>query len=486
MSLINDGNVGGKKEALAAGGALPKLSGEALLAIEPFEGVFGSKKTRKRPRLQAADLATLALQVGSCLCQLKCSGLQHFEPAKNSLCEGRALCMQAEEKEAAFQKSVSAGDVPADDAESGGPVELIFQKGTSRRIWGELYKVIDASDVLVQVVDARDPMGTRCRRLEKYLKAHRSSKHLVLVDLVPPRVARYWLQQLSKEMPTLLLQADKNKKNFGRNQLFQLLRQYGQLLSNRKHVSIGFFGYPNVGKSSIINFLKSKQVCKAAPIPGQTRVWQYVALTSKLYLIDCPGIVPISSEAGTDTDKVMRGVVRPERINAPEEHIQTVLEKVKREAILARYGLDSNISWEDAEEFLSILAVRLGKLKKGGEPDISTAARIMLYDLQRGKLPYYVLPPCLEAEAAEAAAEADGTPLDGAVAVPEGNALKLDGSNSEDLADKEEINGCEEEDGTQRPDDDTQQGAPEVSDSAAAVSTSEPNKRARIDRSSSS
>lgn len=50
--------------------------------------------------------------------------------------------------------------------------------------------------------------------------------------------------------------------------------------------------------------------------------------------------------------------------------------RVFREAILARYGLDSNISWEDAEEFLSILAVRLGKLKKGGEPDISTAARI--------------------------------------------------------------------------------------------------------------
>lgn len=50
--------------------------------------------------------------------------------------------------------------------------------------------------------------------------------------------------------------------------------------------------------------------------------------------------------------------------------------RVFREAIVARYGLDSKISWEDAEEFLSILAVRLGKLKKGGEPDISTAARI--------------------------------------------------------------------------------------------------------------
>ncbi|CDJ58464.1 nucleolar GTP-binding protein NOG2, putative [Eimeria maxima] len=392
MSLIKDRNVGGKKEAVTTGGQLPKLSGDALVALEPFEGVFGSKKTRKRPRLQAADLTTLATQ--------------------------------AAEREAAFEKSTASSSGVADNGGEGGPVESIYQKGTSRRIWGELYKVIDASDVLVQVVDARDPMGTRCTRLERYLKAQRSSKHLVLVinkvDLVPPRVARHWLRQLSKEMPTLLMQADKNKKNIGRNQLFQLLRQYGQLLSDRKHVSIGFFGYPNVGKSSIINFLKSKQVCKAAPIPGQTRVWQYVALTSKLYLIDCPGIVPISSDAGNDTDKVMRGVVRPERINAPEEHIGTVLERVKREAVITRYGLDQSTTWEDAEEFLSLLAVRLGKLKRGGEPDISTAARIMLYDLQRGKLPYYVLPPGMASEAAGVALDDSEVQLNGALAFPEG------------------------------------------------------------------
>lgn len=44
--------------------------------------------------------------------------------------------------------------------------------------------------------------------------------------------------------------------------------------------------------------------------------------------------------------------------------------------MITRYGLDQSTTWEDAEEFLSLLAVRLGKLKKGGEPDISTAARI--------------------------------------------------------------------------------------------------------------
>ncbi|CDI75180.1 nucleolar GTP-binding protein NOG2, putative [Eimeria praecox] len=429
MTLIKDRNVGGKKEAVSPGGALPKLSGDALIALEPFEGVFGSKKTRKRPRLQAADLTTLA--------------------------------SQAAEQEAAFEKASASGDAGADSGGEGGPVESIFQKGTSRRIWGELYKVIDASDVLVQVVDARDPMGTRCRRLERYLKEQRSSKHLVLVinkvDLVPPQVARHWLRQLSKEMPTLLMQADKNKKNIGRTQLFQLLRQYGQLLSDRKHVSIGFFGYPNVGKSSIINFLKSKQVCKAAPIPGQTRVWQYVALTSKLYLIDCPGIVPISSDAGSDTDKVMRGVVRPERIAAPEEHIGTVLERVKREAVIARYGLDRSTTWEDAEEFLALLAVRLGKLKKGGEPDISTAARIMLYDLQRGKLPYYVLPPELANEAADVTVNASDPQLNGALAFPEGTSHVLTDATAK--PGKQEIHDSGEEGVAQEEEDNETVGA---------------------------
>ncbi|OEH73899.1 nucleolar GTP-binding protein [Cyclospora cayetanensis] len=438
MSLIKDGNVGGQKQAMGPEGSLPKLQGDALVALEPFEGVFGSKKTRKRPRLQAADLATLA--------------------------------SQAAVREAAFTKSTGTEEALGDSGGEGGPVESIYQKGTSRRIWGELYKVIDASDVLVQVVDARDPMGTR--RLERYLKGQRSAKHLVLVinkasnlrtikrstemlrpnvevDLVPPRVARHWLQQLSKEMPTLLMQADKNKKNIGRTQLFQLLREKLDHQLFKEQTSLqgspdtrpGWFYvclWMSVSSFRLEINLHEGFASSNRPAEAQkTRVWQYVALTSKLYLIDCPGIVPLSSEAGDDTAKVMRGVVRPERINAPEEHIATVLERVKREAVIARYGLDRNVTWGDSEEFLALLAVRLGKLRKGGEPDISTTARIVLYDLQRGKLPYYVLPPTMANEAADIAGDREDAAVDGALALPEGNALQLANGTLEALNDEE-------------------------------------------------
>lgn len=65
----------------------------------------------------------------------------------------------------------------------------MFRAGQSNRVWGELYKVIDSSDVVIQVVDARDPQGTRCRHVEEFLRKEKPHKHLILllnkVDLVP-------------------------------------------------------------------------------------------------------------------------------------------------------------------------------------------------------------------------------------------------------------------------------------------------------------
>ena len=54
---------------------------------------------------------------------------------------------------------------------------------------------------------------------------------------------------------------------------------------------MGVIGYPNTGKSSIINTLMAKKCCKAAPVPGETKVWQYIALMKRIFLIDCPGVV---------------------------------------------------------------------------------------------------------------------------------------------------------------------------------------------------
>jgi hypothetical protein len=68
-------------------------------------------------------------------------------------------------------------------------IEPIYAKGTSRRIYGELYKVIDSSDVLLHVLDARDPIGTLCESILEYIRKEKAHKQVVLVinkcDLVP-------------------------------------------------------------------------------------------------------------------------------------------------------------------------------------------------------------------------------------------------------------------------------------------------------------
>ena len=49
--------------------------------------------------------------------------------------------------------------------------------------------------------------------------------------------------------------------------------------------------------------------------------------------------------------------------------------------------------WHDAEEFLTLVAKRMGKLLKGGEADIMTVAKLVIFHWQKGEIPYYYLPP---------------------------------------------------------------------------------------------
>ncbi|KAG6440191.1 NGP1NT (NUC091) domain family protein [Babesia bovis T2Bo] len=334
-----------------------------ILSIEPYEHTFGAKSVRKRPKLMASTVEELAERASTI----------SYDASKDTYLQR---------------------DVPADCSEEAS--HFIFKKGTSKRIWGELYKVIDCSDVIVQVVDARNPMGTRCHRLETYIRENKQSKVLIILlnkcDLVPTWVTAAWIKHLNRTIPTVAFHASVTKP-FGKNTLMQLLKQYSQLMKDRKHFSVGFIGYPNVGKSSVINTLKGEKNCKAAPIPGETRVWQYVSLTKRIHLIDCPGVTPI--EDSDEGDRLLKGVVRVERISDPENYIDRVLEIISREALVKRYGIRDDFT---GDNFLDLVAEKFGKFQKGRVPDISTAARIVLYDFQRGRLPYYSEPPPSDAK----------------------------------------------------------------------------------------
>jgi len=321
--------------------------GERLLQVEGFNDTFGPKSRRKRPTIGTTSLAEMLMNAED--------QIEDYNP----------------------EKDIDLHKLDVQEAKNE-PQHPIFSKGASKRIWEELYKVIDSSDVLIYILDARNPNGTRTKFIEHYLKHKCPNKHLVFLlnkcDLVPTSVTQRWVKYLSKSHPTLAFQASISNP-FGKGSLIQLLKQFDLLHKDKKNISVGLIGYPNVGKSSVINALMKKACCKAAPIPGQTKTWQYITLTKRIYLIDCPGIV--HEEYQTESEKVLKSVVRAEKLPDPSQYIGDILEKAEKKHIYDVYGIPE---WSDAEDFLKQMCKKTGKLLKGGEPDYNNVSKQIIVD----------------------------------------------------------------------------------------------------------
>ena len=150
MSLIRD-PAGGKNGVKEHG---------AKVAVQsaPFAETFGPKAQRKRVKMASGSLEDLAGETE-----------RMEERYRERVEEMRVLSGKATEGEG----GVGEGGDRAQEEEDGTLTtarEPIFSKGQSKRIWNELYKVVDSSDVILHVLDARDPLGTRCWSVEKYIR----------------------------------------------------------------------------------------------------------------------------------------------------------------------------------------------------------------------------------------------------------------------------------------------------------------------------
>ncbi|RMY64687.1 hypothetical protein D0863_09650 [Hortaea werneckii] len=440
MSLINDNKDKERKDGLVQHKAKIRIESEA------FGDTFGPKAQRKRPRLAVSSIEDLAQGIDQ-------DHARHRERQE----EARYLAGQSHDDQSNLPLDFVHG---ADAGELTTAREPVFSKGQSKRIWNELYKVIDSSDVVIHVLDARDPLGTRCRSVEKYIREEAPHKHLLFLinkcDLIPTSVAAKWVKLLSQEYPTLAFHASLTN-SFGKGTLISLLRQFSALHANRKQISVGFIGYPNTGKSSIINTLRKKKVCATAPIPGETKVWQYITLMKRIYLIDCPGIVP-PSMTDSPEDILLRGVVRVENVENPAQYIPAVLKKCRKHHLERTYdvkGWESKkdetkrkrkmedldgeadpgqeeeggsqdpmasanktdkVRIQEAVRFLELLARKGGRLLKGGEADVDGVAKMVLNDFLRGKIPWFSPPPSSSSATKVTTTSADGSTTEKAVA----------------------------------------------------------------------
>lgn len=238
--------------------------------------------------------------------------------------------------------------------------------------------VLKQSDIVLEVLDARFPELTRNARTE-YLVKQRNKKLILVVnkaDLVSKRQAEKIKSELSQEYPVVFVSASlKNGSSFLRNIILKL--------ANHQKASIAVVGYPNVGKSSLINMLSGRHSTKTSSTAGFTRGEQLVNISEQLSIWDSPGVIPYTER---DSFKlVLIGSKNPNQIKDPEQMGLLFLQWMKQHHIesLTDWGLDAQ---KDEEELLEDFARQKNKLKKGGLPDTKTASVQLLQLWQCGKL----------------------------------------------------------------------------------------------------
>ncbi|TNJ27142.1 Nucleolar GTPase [Giardia muris] len=195
----------------------------------------------------------------------------------------------------------------------------------------ELRQVINQTDVLIEVIDARDPHSTRCPEIEELCYSQKKPFVLVLnkIDLIPPQVARAWLAFFqAHNLPCVIFKSSTKTEGIhfvdlakfsagqvggiqaeerltqamhdpgaviGATELKRVLHRLGSRSapaeSGPTKIIAGVVGIPNVGKSSIINSMAGRRAVGVSPVPGFTKKLSEIHVDLKLRILDSPGVV---------------------------------------------------------------------------------------------------------------------------------------------------------------------------------------------------
>lgn len=312
------------------------------------------------------------------------------------------LAQQAFQAKQEFGESVVQSDSKTDNAVAAGQ--------QSRRAYlRELKKVVDSADVILQVLDCRDPIGSRIHQTLEEIILSKADKRMVLVlnkiDLVPKEVVSRWLTVLRRSHPAIAIKANNDAASrredaerdattsnmpVGMDGLLQLLKNYartgGASGKAKTTISVGIIGYPNVGKSSIINALKRSRAVGVSPRPGFTTSMQEVVLDRNVRLLDSPGVV------FDDSSALLGNCIDADSIEDPIPPVDALLKRCNPKSLVMTYNIPA-FPEGDTMTFLAMVAKSYGRVLKGGVPDKIGAARAVLKDWNHGKIPYYTVPP---------------------------------------------------------------------------------------------
>ncbi|RMZ82700.1 hypothetical protein DV738_g1468, partial [Chaetothyriales sp. CBS 135597] len=356
-----------------------------------------------------------------------------------------ALLASAQARAAEYDAADLRGDIAEDDEETEA-VQISQTMDTdyrspesSRKAFDKIFKqVLDAADVILYVLDARDPIGTRSKEVERQIMSAASgSKRLILVlnkiDLIPPPVLQAWLTYLRRYFPTVPLRAStpaSNAHTFDHKQftirntsetLLRSLKSYAASKQLKRSIAVGVIGYPNVGKSSVINALTSRlnkgtqsSACPTGAEAGVTTSLREVKVDSKLKVLDSPGIVfPASPDSDGQSKQrrrtehearlILLNALPPSQIVDPLPAIKLLLERLSSspslyEKLLEQYGISALAPFAHGDtvtDFLVQVARKRGRLGKGGVPNLSSAAMAVITDWRDGRIQGWTEPPKL-------------------------------------------------------------------------------------------
>ena len=243
--------------------------------------------------------------------------------------------------------------------------------------WKLIEQIISESDIILEVVDARMPELSRNEELERITK--RKNKALIIIlnksDLINANMLRRNFNKLKKECEVFSVSTTEKLGT-------RRLREYLIRLSKKQNIKIGVLGYPNTGKSSIINSLVLRKKAPISSKAGTTHGIQWVK-SSNLEVVDSPGVIPIGQDDEIRLSLI--GSKNPEKI----KNLELVAYKIinlfpSKNKILENYKIKEKT--EDNEEIIRLIGIKKGFIKKHGEVEENRVAMQVIRDWQRGNL----------------------------------------------------------------------------------------------------
>src|SRR3989338_1038933 len=238
---------------------------------------------------------------------------------------------------------------------------------------------LKSSDIVLVIADARMPDISINPELERLIQMYHKEAFLVFTksDLVNVSAHR---QIISNYPGAFLVSGVKNKG-------VSTLKRDILILAKRMRIQnpkVGFVGYPNVGKSALINAMAKREKAPVSATAGTTRGIHWISAGS-LKILDTPGVIPYDDK---NVKLGILGAKNIEKIKAPDRvaaQIISIFLAENPKALEEHYKITIPESKDIYETFL-VIGKRRGFLKKGGEIDEMRTAVTIVREWQKGRL----------------------------------------------------------------------------------------------------